>query len=171
MYAKCTEPLEELHIIPPNFSWCVKRSTEWILILRMNINAQNILTMQLSSLSVTTDWIHCAPLAHIAKYKAASSVRNWVHCFSRLVRCLVQMVGRERALVDQEKGWVAPSAGARGLNLFDWNVQLRKNAHTHPHTHAHVCHHTAEYVRTVEVWQELMTQQWKSLSVCLLWTL
>lgn len=46
---------------------------------------------------------------------------------------------------------MAPSAGARGLNLVDWNVQLRVNPHTHTHVRAHVCHHTAEYVRTVEL--------------------
>lgn len=131
----------------PNFSWCVRR-IEWILILRMNINARNILTMQLSSLSVTIDLRHWTTLVHVSTlhtYKAASSLRNWTHCFSWLVRWLVQMVGRERVLADQGREIVGGPGGSlgggEGVKSL-WLECTAAQACTRTHTRARVSSHS-----------------------------
>lgn len=83
------------------------------------------------------------------------------------------MVGQQRVLADKVTeivcGWVGPWAGARGLNLSDWNPQLHRR--THRQRNAHVCLCTAEHARIVwrflKVQRGFMTQQWRSASSCL----
>lgn len=110
----------------------------------MNINARNILTMQLSLLSLTIDLTHFAVLVYL------STVQNKQRLLLKSGRQFLPTGPLTRPDGGQREGisgsreilLVAPIAGARGLNLFDWNVQLRERTHTHTYVCTCVSSHS-----------------------------